>query len=155
MEQKLNIGGYKEMPNFKKVFFSLLSVCMVLGLSFTVGNPVSASKLTPPNNEENIIQPQCATCNHYEGYIKSQTLISKKYLGKVTKSSGYAINAKFTVYGVTFGGSRTYSESRVFREYSVKRKYVMHFDVYNGAGYKIDSFDTTRYITTKEYERSI
>lgn len=30
----------------------------------------------------------------------------------------------------------------------------MHFDVYNGAGQKIDSFETTHTETTIEYERA-
>ncbi|HFK1741734.1 hypothetical protein V7652_15130 [Bacillus thuringiensis] len=136
----------------KKVIPTLLVGGILAGGSFVTNNAYAAE--VNPSNETNSIKPLCATCNQYKGYIKYSNTLSHEYLGTVTKTSGYATNTGFTVYGISFGGGKTYSESRNFKEYRVKRQYYMHFDVYNGAGQKIDSFDTTRTETTIEYERA-
>lgn len=136
----------------KKVIPTLLVGGILAGGSFVTNNAYAAE--ANPTNGTQSVKPLCATCNHYKGYIKYSNTLSYDYLGTVTKTSGYASNGGFTVYGVNFGGGKVYSESRNFKEYRVKRQYYMHFDVYNGAGQKIDSFETTRTETTIEYERA-
>ncbi|OUB77080.1 LMxysn_1693 family intestinal colonization protein [Bacillus thuringiensis] len=95
-----------------------------------------AAEVNPSNGTESV-KPLCATCNQYKGYIKYSNILSHEYLGTVTRTSGWATNTGFTVYGISFGGGKTYSESRNFKEYRVKRQYYMHFDVYNPVGKKL------------------
>ncbi|WP_050583531.1 LMxysn_1693 family intestinal colonization protein [Bacillus cereus] len=107
-----------------------------------------------PSNGTEFVKPLCATCNQYKGYIKYSNILSHEYLGTVTTTSGWLTNTGFTMYGINFGGGKTYSQSRNFKEYRVKRQYFMHFDVYNAISKKIDSFETARTETTIEYERA-
>ena len=147
-----------KLTSVKKKGIPMLLVGGILaGTGIFTTSTASAAELPAPavSNEKNesVIQ-YGATTNRYKGYVKSSTVTSKKYMGTVTKTNGWAFNIGITIKGVSIGGGKTYSEIRNFREYKVTRKYVMHFDVYNGIGQKINSYDETHYATTTEYERA-
>lgn len=149
----LKRDGVLNLNFLKKKVVPTLLVGGILASGGFVADNAYAAEVNPSNGTESVT-PRCATCNQYKGYIKYSNTLNYEYLGTVTKTSGWATNSGFTMYGINFGGGQTYSESRNFKEYRVTRQYFMHFDVYNGAGQKIDSFDTARTETTIEYERA-
>lgn len=153
----------------KKSIITSLSASL-LSIPILVGFTPSASAETKPQNtyeieildENAVLNPVnfgvqdpnllCATCNQYKSSIVSQTLVSSTYNGTVTASSTTQITGEvsFEYKGITIklGGSKVYSSSRKFKEYTVVKDYRIRVKTYNPIGQLISDETVNKRIKT-------
>ncbi|PFM26326.1 LMxysn_1693 family intestinal colonization protein [Bacillus cereus] len=153
----------------KKSIITSLSVSL-LAIPILVGFTPSASAETKTQNtyeieilDENAVlnpvnssvqdqQLLCATCNQYKSSIVSSSLVSRTYKGTVTLSSTSSLTGEvsFEYKGATIkiGGSKVYSSSRQFKEYTVVKDYRIRVKTYNPIGKLISDETVNRRIKT-------
>ncbi|MGE7976380.1 LMxysn_1693 family intestinal colonization protein [Bacillus cereus] len=153
----------------KKSVITSLSASL-LAIPILVGFTPSASAETKPQNsyeieildENAVLNPAnfgiqdpkllCATCNQYKSSIVSQSLVSRTYKGTVTLSSTSSVTGEisFSYKGATIkiGGSKVYSSSRQFKDYTVVKDYRIRVKTYNPIGQLISDETVNKRITT-------
>ncbi|WP_373599003.1 hypothetical protein [Paraclostridium bifermentans] len=144
---------------------SSLSKSIVLALiGFTISTPTfsTVSALEARSKEpvvEEIVKKQDVpkleySCSTEDWRVASKSIrtISKKYNGTVTKTTTTAYNAGISIKFLNLGSSKTYSETKKFKTYRLKREVKVKFKVYDRMGHFLRYENIKKIATTTYYE---
>lgn len=117
----------------KKLGCLIITITIGLGGSVLPGSVAKATEIyQKPNLEVEgyyLENERGATSTYWElDTIISKKLISKTYLGTVTKTTTVAINGTIPVYGgIAINGGVTHSSSKQFKQYRYVTRYTIRY----------------------------